>query len=325
MTDDARTNHRARFEQLAHVLAQCRMELITGAMHLIGTPGGIFHLRRGALVGVSSPGAPGADVLLLRSGRISESDWAAALRTGAETRSRQAELVAQGSIKATELHVISTMAAQDGTFAAFAGTLERYVIIDEPLAILLPVTAGVDITWLLQETSRRLDALAALRFPVSPFRDRVAAVPGVDPSETTLTLQQEILAVADGRRSARDIAFLIGRSVYTVTVAISRMLGEGLVEIVPVTPLTAPAEPRKAVPRAAPPETEQSVPEDSPCSGLPQRRPGTSGITDEQVALKPLGWLTLPQLRKRTRAGPTKPSETVTESASDPERSDLEP
>jgi hypothetical protein len=333
VTDGLRTRHSAGFEQLAHLLGRCRMEKITGSMHVIGTPGGVFHLRHGALVGVASPGAPGADVLLLRSGRISESDWTAALRTGAETHTHQAELVAQGSIKSTELHVISTMAAQDGAFAAFAGKLERYVVTEQPLNVLLPITDGIDIAWLLQETSRRLDALASLRFPVSPFRDRVAPAPGADPSGAVpAALRREILTVADGRRSARDIAFLIGCSVYSVTVAISRMLGEGLVEIVTAMPLTTPSAPRSVAPLAVREPVQPAAGHPLP-SGLPQRRPGTSGINrpatsgvgDEQVELKPLGWRLIPRWRRRIRAGPTEQSETRTESLDDPEGNSLEP
>jgi hypothetical protein len=295
--------------------------MITGALHLIGIPGGIFHLRRGALVAVDSPGAPGADALLLRSGRISESDWTEALRAGAETRSHQAELVARGSIRATELHVLSTMAAQDGTFSAFAGTAERYIVTTEPVDVLLPVTVGIDVDWLLRETSRRLDALASLRFPVSPFRDKVAPVPDVVlPASARTALRQEILDSANGRRSSRDIAFLIGRSVYSVTVEISRMLGEGLMEVVPGTSVATPSTVRTMAPRVSP---EAAGAGRQPSSGLPQRQPGASRITDDQAALKSPGQRPLPRWRRRIRAGPTPPE--TTGSLFEPERNDLEP
>lgn len=288
-------------------------------------PGAVFHLRDGALVAVDSPGAPGADALLLNSGRISESDWTAALRSGAEARSHRAELVAGGSIKSIELRVISVMAAQDGTFSAYAGRIERYVVTTDRLDVLLPVSNGIDVDWLIRETSRRLDALASLRVPVSPFRDRVAPAPGVDPSVGDLpTLRRQILSVADGRRSARDIAFLIGRSVYSVTVEISRMLGERLLQSVLTTPLVIPATVRTAAPRAQPKPQPASADEgDAARPALPQRSPGASGITEEQLGSTSPGWRLLPLWRRRIRAGP-QASET-TESLYEPERKDLGP
>ncbi|TVT20170.1 MarR family transcriptional regulator, partial [Amycolatopsis rhizosphaerae] len=236
MTGTGRIQDRAAFDVLARALTRCRLDGISGALHLMGNPGGVFHLRRGIVVAVDSPGAPGADALLLRSGRVSEGDWTAALRAAAEGRSSQAELVARGSVGATELRVLSMMAARDAAFATAAGMVEGYVIDREPVDVPLPLAHDVDADSLLQETERRLNALASLPIPVAPHRERVAPVPGKSLDEGALTeLRREILAQANGRRTARDLAFLISRGVYPVTVEISRLLSEGLVEI-PVRP-----------------------------------------------------------------------------------------
>ncbi|WP_143261463.1 MarR family transcriptional regulator [Allokutzneria sp. NRRL B-24872] len=196
---------------------------------MLGNPGGLFHLRGGLVTAVESPGSPGAEALLLRSGRVSEQDWTAALREGTGTRSHQETLIARGAVGARELNALITVATRDGAFATAAGEIEDYVV-DSPLDVLLSTSDGVAPDLLASETERRLDALAAMPFPLSPYRERV--VPGSRAGTRALTDQQRtILEHATGRRTARDIAFVISRGVYPVTVEISRMLTEGMVEI----------------------------------------------------------------------------------------------
>lgn len=195
-------------------------------MRIVGNPGGLFHLRDGAVIAVDSPGAPGAETLLMRSGRISEEDWNAAMRAMARSGSTQSVL---GTIGSAELRILVMAVTQDGTFATAAGVIEQYDI-DAPVDVLLSIPGGVGLDILLRETARRLDAIACLSFPVSPFRERVKPARGTNPQGLT-TGQLEILANATGRRTARDIAFAIGRGVYPVTTEISRMLDDGLLEI----------------------------------------------------------------------------------------------
>lgn len=207
-------------------MGRCHAEAVTGVLHVAGNPGGLFHLREGVVVTVDSPGAPGAEALLRRSGRIGEGDWTTALRAD----DPWADLVARGCVGAAELQVIAMMVAQDSTFAVAAGDVEDCVVEDWPTEMLLPVVGGVDPRDLLREAARRLDGLGSLPFDLSPYRERVVPVDGLDPSTEA---RREIAAHASGRRSARDIAFLVGRGVYPVTVEISRMLAEGILVIAP--------------------------------------------------------------------------------------------
>lgn len=182
-------------------------------------------MRDGAVVAVESPGSPGADALLLSSGMIGQSDWTAALVDSVELRSLEAALVSRG-IGATEVQGIATATVHDGTFAVAAGDVERCFVdesVDQPL---LPASIGVAPDVLLTETALKLDALAS----VSPYRDRVVAAPGHCGSTEE---EREIIALATGRRNARDMAFALGRGLHPVTVAIARMLGDGLLEIAP--------------------------------------------------------------------------------------------
>ncbi|MFC3892513.1 hypothetical protein ACFOWZ_13610 [Lentzea rhizosphaerae] len=174
---------------------------------------------------MDSPGSPGADVLLVSSGTIGRSDWTAALVDSVELRSLEAALVSRG-IAATEVQDIAAAAVRDGTFAVAAGDIERCFVdesVDEPL---LPVSTGVAPDVLLAETAVQLDVLVS----VSPYRDRVVATPERSGSTEE---EREIIALATGRRNARDMAFALGRGLHPVTVAIAGMLDDGLLEIAP--------------------------------------------------------------------------------------------
>lgn len=240
-------------------------------MHVLGNPGGRIHLRNGFVISVESPGAPGPDSLLMRSGRVSESEWTTALSTGAELRSHQAELVACGNVGSTELHVVAMMAAHDAAFAVVAGDVTECALSAETLDVAVPMSTGVEPVRLLQETSRRISSLLALPHPLAPHRDRVAPRSGVTPSDLDISpVRREILAHATGRRNARDIAFACGRSVYVVTIEVCRMVGEGLLTVVPGMTVTTSREPpvplRPRHPQAPPPSPRppQNPSPDSP-------------------------------------------------------------
>lgn len=281
MSDISKAFGRAAFDILARELSRCRLGKSSGALHLIGSPGGVFHLRHGAVVGVDSPGAPGADALLLRSGRLSETEWTAALSAGAQARSYQAQPADGERLGPTAWKVLCLMAARDAAFATAAGTVQEYGLAGEPADVLMPLEPGIDPDSLLRETARRLDALAALPVRVSPHRERVAPVPGMGLRERSalVPVRQEILGHANGRRSARDIAFIAGRSVYPVTVEISRMLGEGLVEVVSEGSRAAFFVRGPITPRRRDGEDPGLDAAGVPAVLLPRRSPGASGIS----------------------------------------------
>ncbi|MFD9698357.1 hypothetical protein [Lentzea sp. NPDC059081] len=204
------------------------MDRITGALRVTGNAGGVFHLRDGAVLAVDSPGSPGAETLLVGSGRVTAEDWTAALVDSVEARSLRAALVARGIVGQAEARALALAAVQDGAFAVAAGEVENCDVIDDADVPLLPVADGVGADLLLAETARRLDAVASLAVPLSPYRDRV--VPGREAAGLTAE-RREIVAHATGRRTARDVAFAVGRGLYPVTVEMSRMLGEGVLEI----------------------------------------------------------------------------------------------
>ncbi|MFF0750987.1 MarR family transcriptional regulator [Streptomyces sp. NPDC004267] len=242
-----------------------------------GRPGGVFHLRQGQVIAVETPGAPGVEALLLRSGRVSAADWATSSPAGTSAPGHQ--LVASGHIGAAELQVLTVMALQDAVFAVVAGDTAECVAVSRSVP---PRSAarGEDPLGLLDSAARKLAGLAALPQAVLPDRERVVAGRGVvGPSEHLAPRRGEILFHANGRRTARDIAFVLGRGVYHVTVEISRMLGEGLLERAGRGEVLGHAESpwsvRSLEPRRAAPGPDGA----GALADLPRRVPGGSGFT----------------------------------------------
>ncbi|WP_435210064.1 MarR family transcriptional regulator [Streptomyces sp. bgisy034] len=274
------------YEHLARALAVCARDGFTGELRVGGTPGGTLHLGDGRVVAAESPGAPGPEALLLRSGRVSGEQWAELMRESGGSRWPATALIARGYAGAAQLRVVCAMALHDAAFAIAAGRVDgcERVPTTEPFA---QVPVGEPPLGLLQGAARRLTAINELPHPVHPDRERPVPAPAPADTDTPLTvLRRELLAHADGRRTARDLAFRVGRGVYAVTVEVARMLGDGLLVCaeapapIPVRPFPVghalrPREPAPVEPPPYPP---------SPPTALPRRKPGSffrlrNGIT----------------------------------------------
>jgi hypothetical protein len=141
------------------------------------------------------------------------------------------ELVKRGLIGAGQLKSLLRMALADAMFALAAGHVEACVLEQDAEPHLLPLQPAAPSAWLLAE-ARRVEVLAGLRGRIAPDRDRVTSVPGawtpvVGPGDG----QAEILALANGRRTARDIAFVLGRGVFAVTLQLARMCDAGVLMV----------------------------------------------------------------------------------------------
>ncbi|MEU8791039.1 MarR family transcriptional regulator [Streptomyces sp. NPDC048643] len=230
---------RVGFDLLSSALSECRQVRATGRLRVSGRPGGVFHLHDGCVVAVESPGAPGPEARLLRSSRVSGEQWAELLREAGGTRWPQAGLIAHGYAGAAQLRVVCMMAMQDAAFAVVAGDVEACDPLDAAFEPYAPVDQGEMPGRLLQDAARKLAAVAALTRPVRPDRERPVQGAVADESRDRLPPQQrELFVHADGRRTARDIAFVTGLGVYTATVGMARLLGEGLLEL-PEAPASA--------------------------------------------------------------------------------------
>jgi len=197
---------------------------MSGTLRVTGDPGGTIHLANGRVAGIETPGAPGPEVLLLRSRRVSEPAWDAGFAAAAAAGvPLGAELVKRGIIGSGELEALLCTAVADSMFVLASGTVDDYRAEQGPVDFVLPLDAGAEADWLLTETARRLQVLASL--PVRPDRGRIVAASGAEPLDLR---QGEILALADGRRTARDLAFALGRGVYATLLQLARMYEAGL-------------------------------------------------------------------------------------------------
>jgi hypothetical protein len=267
--------------RLSQVLTECAGDRLTGAIRIAGEPGGTVYLADGAVAAIDTPGAPGPEVLLLRSGRVPEAGWSAAFAATAASGEVGAELVRRELIGAGELEALLKMALADAMFVLAAGELADYEVDKAAADCLLPLDPAADPAWLLAEASRRLAVLASLPAPIEHDRDRWASARGGTPAGLVLGSGQEtVLAVANGRRTARDMAFVLGRGVYAVTLQLARMHADGL--LVPAARRVVPAPPSDSARRQAGPDDIKdaaSKPADttSEPAPLPRRRRGGSG------------------------------------------------
>ena len=216
---------------LDEALADCAATGFSGVLRVIGAPGGTVYLVAGGVAAIETPGAPGAEVILLRSGRIAEADWEAAFAAAAVGGSPpSAELVGRGLIGAGELEAVLRTALADAMFAFASGFVDSCRAEASEVDCALPLDPPADAGWLLTEALRRIHVMAAFPGPALRARDRVTVMPGAGrPGSVLGGGRDEILALADGRRSGRDLAFALGHGLYAVMHQLARMRAEGLV------------------------------------------------------------------------------------------------
>jgi hypothetical protein len=264
-------------------LVRAAAERFTGALRLTGSPGGALWFRDGLVVVAESPGAPGAAAILIRSGRVSDEDWA---RDGGADHAASA-----ARIGAAHRQVLQLMANQDALFAVLAGSIGSCALEPDPTAA--PAGQGQDAGALLDATFRKLDALAALPRAILPHRERLTARladGGASPSGPSgmrpADLRKAILGYADGRRTARDIAFVSGRGLYAVTVEMSRMLAEDLLHEPPPRIEPDDASPVRVLPRKPLPPAPGSALAAEDRSGLPRRRSPAEDAAEDPASQK---------------------------------------
>jgi hypothetical protein len=291
---------------LREALMVCAAAGMSGILRVTGDPGGAIHIADGLVAAIETPGAPTPEVLLLRSHRVTESGWDEAFAAAASSGGRMgAELTRREMVGSGELEVLLRTALADAMFVLASGSIEEYRAEQGPVDIVLPLEPGAEADGLLAEASRRIRTLATL--PARNDRERVVAAAGAaQPGVRLGDGQDEILALADGRRTPRDLAFALGRGVYATTLQLARMRQAGL--LATASSLAAAGAAHE------PGRREASGTEPRGASGLPQRqrdqsaassswrRPWAPGRAPELRA--PLGLLR-PRANRDTRPGET--------------------
>ncbi|GGK37827.1 hypothetical protein [Nocardia camponoti] len=194
----------------------------SGTLRVSGDPGGDVLFCQGRIVDVKTSGAPGFGAL------------------------------SQHPVGAAHTRLLRMTATVDGIFAIAAGWIDTC---DWHTTTGIDTEDGYEGQWVLTEVERRLTALAGVG--LSPYRNRLyATLFGLHLQDESTN---EIVTLADGNRTCRDLAFLLGRPLYPVTVEVARLLANDILRVAP----TAAAE--------APNSTNPA---------LPKRQRGASGVND---------------------------------------------
>lgn len=217
---------------LGAALLGCLADRASGTLLVSGDPGGTIHLVDGGVTAIDTPGAPGPDVVLLRSGRVPEPAWQDVFADAAAAGRMAPELVRRELIGCGQLEVVLRAALADSMFVLMSGQVDECQLGPAATTCLLPLEPPAEVSWLIVEASRRLQVLASMPNRVQHDRDRVLRGHQAPPVGSALDGGREgILALANGRRTARDMAFALGWGVYALTLEFSRMQEAGLLTI----------------------------------------------------------------------------------------------
>jgi hypothetical protein len=218
---------------LEQALRDCEAARFSGALHVIGAPGGMMCLVEGLVTAIETPWSPSPEVVLIRSGRVSPADWEAAFAAATVARRPMGEeLIARGLVGAGELEAVLRTALADTIFAFAAGFVDTCRAEAGALEFEMPLAPGAEAGWLVAEALRRMQVLAGLPGPAMNARERVTALPRTArPGGLVEDGRDAVLALIDGRRSIRDLAFARGRGLYVTMLEVARMRREGLIAL----------------------------------------------------------------------------------------------
>ncbi|MFF0503607.1 winged helix-turn-helix domain-containing protein [Streptomyces fimicarius] len=226
-----------RLAVLSPMLRRLADERATGALM---RDRGTLYLADGQVVHAESPATPGIDVLLTTGGTLRHEGWWDAVAQAGAGRRVGRYLVDSGHVPGGALELCHLGALYDAAFFALAptGTPARFRY---GVAHWIGPVRPVPVAAVERETLRRRE-----------FLDRIWPDPACDgapllrsaahPSDSPVPARQRrILELADGVRTASDIALALGRSAFHILVDLRRLAAAGLVEAVRSQPLPATA------------------------------------------------------------------------------------
>jgi hypothetical protein len=212
------------------VLTQLAGAAETGALYVEGEPGGTLYLAGGLVSYAESPAAPDAGELLTVSGRVPPHVWHAVL-AGTPGTGAGAQLVAQGHLTQGELELCLLGALYDAAFFVLSPTPARVRF--EPggthplggVCRVDPAVLGREVTRRRRQLDEAYPGSAVDSAPITPVLR--APVPRLALTAT----QWELVVHADGKRTAADLARLLGRAGYNTLLELRRLAAAGLVTV----------------------------------------------------------------------------------------------
>jgi len=248
---------------LPALLAALHDERRDATVAVSGTPGGMIHVRAGLVVAVDTPGAPSVESVLLKSGRVKDSSWAAARAAG---RSLSQQLSERGLLSPDEFEVACTAALFDGAFALALGPGAVWEVRDPVPDVVASRAFAPHLV--AAETTRRLAVLAELwGSPVELARTRIRATDAPRPA-VTHPRHLALLDAVNGRRTPRDVAFALGRGTFAVMVDLAHVRALGLIHH------DVPSTGRPSTALRVPEGRAQAVRSPVGTAPLPTRTPG---------------------------------------------------
>jgi hypothetical protein len=211
----------------------------TGALSVIGQPGGLVFVVDGRVAYAESPATPGVEAAVLRAAEPDDAAWARAVasmrtRSGRDAAAARADdIVRGGGFAPLRLAVTAEWAVADALLAMLGGqgvtvSRTRFLGGRQPWVELCePVTAGAG----LAEVGRSARVLATLASRVGPD-DTIRRQAGSPVGRVRLTAHQwDIVRLADGRRTPRDLSWLCGRSTLATTVDVHQLVELGVLGV----------------------------------------------------------------------------------------------
>ncbi len=265
-------------------------------LHIDGGSGGSLCFADGLVTAAVTSAAPGPESLLLKSGRVAETDWIQAYDAGAASGRLGLELVGRGLVGELGLQVVCLAVAFDAAYAMAAYGADTCRVETDgsatPLSP-LPLEPGLEPDRLISETGRRMRAAAEWRRLGVSVRCRPRPAPSLASSpEEPDEGRRDIVLLANGRRTPRDIAFAVGRGLFVVMGEIAHMVRDGLLDV------GAAGSPDDLAP--APSATEGAA---KRARSLPQRRRGASKV-NEVLSPPPVGRRPMLQRLRAARSLP---------------------
>jgi len=224
-----------RPDMLTRALIRRGTERFSGVLLVEGHQRGTILMKDGRIVAATTPSAPGPEALLLRSGRIPEPQWSQAYSVAAPEGRLAEELVSRGLLGTAGIDVLTQTAVVDAVFAMALSGVQRCVaepVGPDSVTAILPNEPGMDVARVTRELTRRLAhaadwQTAGLRIDSRPRPVTDREIPPLSPD------RQAIMAKANGRRTSRDIAFTLGRGIFSVMTDLSTLLADGLITLQP--------------------------------------------------------------------------------------------